>query len=59
MAGGGGAVQLVPQPSTALTHPYHPPQVCGVGELVLRPSFGEASWTLASDTRGTSSGTEV
>eukprot|EP00964_Phaeocystis_antarctica_P079817 scaffold49769_cov54-Phaeocystis_antarctica.AAC.6 len=37
-------------------------QVCGVGELVLRPTFGEASWSLASDPSdpsGPTSGIEV
>ena len=33
--------------------------MCGVGELVLRPTFGEASWSLASDPSDATPGIEV
>ena len=33
--------------------------MCGVGELVLRPTFGEASWSLASDPSDPTPGAEV
>ena len=34
-------------------------QLCGVGEIVLRPSFGETGWSLANDPSDPTPGIEV